>query len=679
MFVLINRKMKFKKPYLILFIILIFTAITYSNHFNNGFHFDDSHAVESNVYIRDLSNIPLFFKDGTTFSSLPANQSYRPVVTTSLAIDYWLGNGYNLFYFHLSTFVLFLLQGVLMYFFIRKVLNLAWQTDWNEYIALIAVAWYLLHPANAETINYVIARSDSISTLFVVLAFVMYIYSNVSRKYHLYLIPVGIGALAKPPAVMFAPMLFFYVAFFEKDLSIYDLFSKKSLSKILETIKEIMPSFVFSAFMFLFIQKMEPETWEPGGFSKFNYLITQPFVMVYYVATFFLPVSLSADTDWSPLQSISDMRFWVGMMLVMGMIFTAILFSKDKRLRPVSFGIIWFFLALLPTSSIVPLAEVMNDHRLFFPYVGLVISVTWVIALLLYKSKEKIMVKQTYRFSLLAVILVLLGTYAYGTYQRNEVWKTEESLWLDVTIKSPKNGRGMMNYGLTQMQKGNYETALKYFLKAQELTPYYSYVFINKAICLNVMGRDKAEVERNFKYAIELNPNHYNGYYFYGDWLLNSGRTKEAAENLAIAVQKSPNFIDARHRLMTAYAMLEDFTNLKIMAEQTLAMVPNDPIALKYINSAKGEIEIKDETYYINKGLALYNSGNYEEAIKTWQEVLKLNPNNAIAYNNIGSAYNLMKKWDEAIPYFNKALALNPDFQLAKNNLEVAINGKKAK
>lgn len=669
--------MKFKKPYLILFIILIFTAITYSNHFNNGFHFDDSHAVESNVYIRDLSNIPLFFKDGTTFSSLPANQSYRPVVTTSLAIDYWLGNGYNLFYFHLSTFVLFLLQGVLMYFFIRKVLNLAWQTDWNEYIALIAVAWYLLHPANAETVNYVIARSDSISTLFVVLAFVMYIYSNISRKYHLYLIPVGIGALAKPPAVMFAPMLLFYVAFFEKDLSIYDFFSKKSFAKIIDTIKEVIPSFVFSAIVFLFIQKMEPETWEPGGFSKFNYLITQPFVMVYYVATFFLPVSLSADTDWSPLQSINDMRFWAGMMFVIGMVFTAIIFSKDKRLRPVSFGIIWFFLALLPTSSIVPLAEVMNDHRLFFPYVGLVISVTWVIALLLYKSKEKIMVKQTYRFSLLAVILVLLGTYAYGTYQRNEVWKTEESLWLDVTIKSPKNGRGMMNYGLTQMQKGNYETALKYFLKAQELTPYYSYVFINKAICLNAMGRDKAEVEHNFKYAIELNPNHYNGYYFYGDWLLNSGRTKEAAENLAIAVQKSPNFIDARHRLMTAYAMLEDFTNLKIMAEQTLAMVPNDPIALKYINSAKGEIEIKDETYYINKGLALYNSGNYEEAIKTWQEVLKLNPNNAIAYNNIGSAYNLMKKWDEAIPYFNKALALNPDFQLAKNNLEVAINEKK--
>jgi tetratricopeptide (TPR) repeat protein len=421
---------------------------------------------------------------------------------------------------------------------------------------------------------------------------------------------------------------------------------------------------------------MEPETWVPGGTSRFNYLITQPFVMVYYVATFFLPVSLSADTDWSPLQSMSDMRFWVGMMLVTGMLFTAIIFSKDKRLRPVSFGIIWFFLALLPTSSIIPLAEVMNDHRLFFPYVGLVISVTWTIALLLYKRKDKIVSNSAYKYSLLAIIFILLSAYGYGTYQRNEVWRTEESLWLDVTIKSPKNGRGMMNYGLSQMSKGNYDLAYKYFLKAEELTPFYSYVFINKAICLNAMGKDKSIVEQNFKRAIELNPNHYNGYHFYGDWLLNNGRYKEAIEMLSKAVQLSPNFIDARHRLMVAYAMMEDFNNLKILAEQTLAMTPNDPVALKYINVSSNQVEIKDENFYINKGLSYYNLGNYEEAINVWKEILKINPQSAIAYNNIGSAYNMMKKWDEAIPYFNKALELNPEFQLAKNNLQAALNSK---
>jgi hypothetical protein len=115
-----------KDPLLIytVLLLLIVTA-TYSNHFYNGFHFDDDHSVVNNPYIRDLKNIPLFFKDGTTSSILPQNQAYRPVVTTSLALDYKMGNGYDLFRFHLSTFILFLVQGLLMILFFKKLLGIA--------------------------------------------------------------------------------------------------------------------------------------------------------------------------------------------------------------------------------------------------------------------------------------------------------------------------------------------------------------------------------------------------------------------------------------------------------------------------------------------------------------------------------------------------------------------------
>src|SRR5471030_2850909 len=111
------------KPNIIIGIIIMmfFTAITYSNHFQNAFHFDDSHSVENNIYIRNIKYIPLFFSDGSTSSVLPQNQSYRPIVTTSLAFDYWLGNGYNPFYFHLSIFILFLFQGILMFLLYKKV------------------------------------------------------------------------------------------------------------------------------------------------------------------------------------------------------------------------------------------------------------------------------------------------------------------------------------------------------------------------------------------------------------------------------------------------------------------------------------------------------------------------------------------------------------------------------
>jgi len=75
--------------------VLAAVALTYSNHFQNSFFLDDFHTIRDNVYIRYLGNIPRFFTDSTTFSVAPENRSWRPLVTTSLAIDYWLGGALN--------------------------------------------------------------------------------------------------------------------------------------------------------------------------------------------------------------------------------------------------------------------------------------------------------------------------------------------------------------------------------------------------------------------------------------------------------------------------------------------------------------------------------------------------------------------------------------------------------
>ena len=103
---------------------VIFAAIfgTYSNHFYNEFHFDDAHTIIDNGYIRNLGNIPLFFKDCTTSSAMPSHQGYRPLVTTTLAIDYAISmkktggqNGYDMFAYHLSNFTWFLMIVGLLY------------------------------------------------------------------------------------------------------------------------------------------------------------------------------------------------------------------------------------------------------------------------------------------------------------------------------------------------------------------------------------------------------------------------------------------------------------------------------------------------------------------------------------------------------------------------------------
>src|ERR1043165_9920373 len=87
-------------------------AAAYSDSFQNAFNFDDVHVVQQNSFIWDLANIPRFFTDAGTFSSLPQNATYRPLVSTSLAIDYAMAHGLTPVVFHVTQLTLLALVGV---------------------------------------------------------------------------------------------------------------------------------------------------------------------------------------------------------------------------------------------------------------------------------------------------------------------------------------------------------------------------------------------------------------------------------------------------------------------------------------------------------------------------------------------------------------------------------------
>src|SRR5262249_51238818 len=91
-------------------VVLLAVLVAYSHHFHNSFHFDDSHTIQSNPYIRDLKNIPKFFTDAALSTTLPANQIYRPLVSVALAIDYRLARGLDPLWYHIDVFTWYIGQ-----------------------------------------------------------------------------------------------------------------------------------------------------------------------------------------------------------------------------------------------------------------------------------------------------------------------------------------------------------------------------------------------------------------------------------------------------------------------------------------------------------------------------------------------------------------------------------------
>jgi Tfp pilus assembly protein PilF len=495
--------------------IVLITA-AYANSLDNSFHFDDSHVIVTNVYLHSLRNVPLFFKDAHTFSSLPQNSTYRPLVTLSLALDYAAGHGLNPRPFHITQIALMLITGALMAVFFTPIAG--------RWIALFCATLFCIHTANTETMNLISARSELLSTIGLLATFILYQRSPFARRTFLYLVPLAIGALAKAPLVVFAPLLFIYALLIEKQPA------KKAL-------RAALPSLILGIALLIFLNSMNAPEWVGGGGSRYHYLITQPFVWLHYFRLFFLPLGLTADTDMGLFEHWYDTR------AIAGYAFIALLIWAIRRGKPaVAFGLWWFAIALIPTS-IFPLAEVSNEHRIFFAYIGLVLAVVCFVV-------DEVQSHDP----LTAAAVVILIAHAFGTHARNETWKTEASLWADVVAKSPGNGRAWMNYGLTQMGKGDFAGARASFERAAVLVPNYSVLEINEGINTAMLG-DQIAAEKHFRRALDLNADA-NAHYFYARGLVQQGRAPEAVPHVREALRISPAFTDARVMLLRLSAAI---------------------------------------------------------------------------------------------------------------------------
>lgn len=647
--------------------LFLIVCVAYSNHFTNGFEFDDYHTIVNNEYIRDIKNLPLFFTDIKYFGTNPGNQGYRPVLVSFNAIDYWLAGGLDPVYFHADIFFFYILQLVLMYVMFLKIMNIALPSENNKFYSLLFTGFYGVHAANAETINYIIQRSDAFSTLCIVASFLLYMIPK-ARKYYLYLLTTAIGLGTKETGAVFGMMLFFYILLFEEKCSLVEFVTLRRIKSSFKALLGSVPALVFSLGLFFLLQKTffqaapapAPSAGPDSG-VMWNGFMTQWVIIFHYIGNFILPLDLSADPDFQIRTTFFDREVLLCLFVILSLIAIAFITSVSEKQRPISFGILWFFLALAPTvysSSVDPSGQIANDHRTFFPYVGLVLSLGWWLRLLYLRYEEKIR-QQSYLPKLFAVVyFAVISLHAYGTYQRNIVWSSSETLWHDATIKSPKNGRAQMNYGLSLMAQGRYEETLPYFQRTLELMPYWAFIHINMGVLREAMGYS-AEAEQYFQNAIRYQPLVPDSYYFYARWLQKKDRVPEAIAQLQEGIRISPGHAGIAGFLSELQASSSETMEDKIKKEAKMA--EDNPSAANYINLS----------------LTYYRNGMFAECIKACEKALELDPRSSLAFNNMCSAYNSLGQWEKGAAACRKALEIDPAFDRAKNNLKWAEDNLK--
>lgn len=491
-------------------LLAIAVAAAYANALHGPFVFDDWHTLERNPHIRSLANVPRFFVDPDTTSVLRENKDLRPLLLTTFAAN-WAISGPDTWSWHVTSLVLHWLACVLLY---RVVRDHLWLGDAGPPVAAAAALIVALHPLNSEPANYLSSRSALLTAVCYLGAFD----AAVRGRWLPSLLLAAAAMLTKSIAVTL-PVVVVLHAWLDGRRIPWALAGGLTAVAVggLAWRAALLPSWVL-------------ETARQPDVSRGVYAMTQWSALLYYLRLWLWPNALVIDrVDYPWVRSFLDVQAWgsLAALAVLGL-----LVWRLGRGRPaVWFAALWIVVTLAPESSVVPLAEAVNEHR---PYLAM-LGFGTLTALALWTLVRRRLLPFAVATAALAVAL---GT---ATSARNRVYQDDLTLWQDAVLKAPDNGRAWLNAGHAAMVRGQDAEARRLLLEAHRRSPCYAYIQMNLSVLATRAG-DDAESLRWADEAVGCQPTVALTHYYRAAALERLGRADEA-----LAAYRAVTALDAVH------------------------------------------------------------------------------------------------------------------------------------
>ena len=355
---------------------------------------------------------------------------------------------------------------------------------------------------------------------------------------------------------------------------------------------------------------------------RWDYLVTEMRVVITYIRLIFLPINQNLDYDYPTYHSLFALPVLFSFLFLLALFGAAVWLlyrsrqgatASSKKLvvsseqtkaeeertgngspstahyslfttsyspftihysRLVGFGILWFFITISVESSVIPIVDVIFEHRVYLPSIGLLMAITAGLFAVAAKFK-KVM-------SLSLILILTTLAFAAATYARNNIWKDDASLWEDVVRKSPNKARPhnylgeiysrqgrldeaireyqivlSLNYdydfahnnlGIVYAQQGRLDEAAKEFQEVLRLKPGNAHAHNNLGVIYDQLGRP-AEAIKEYQIALRLYPDHADAHYNLGAVFERQGRPAEAIKEYQAALRLNPDYSDAHIKI----------------------------------------------------------------------------------------------------------------------------------
>ena len=524
-----------RRKALVLALLAALSLLAYSNSFYTAFHFDDYHQLVKNVRLHSLGNIPRTFVDAGMGSFNPDLRGYRPLTYSSFALT-WALSGTNVFGHHLANFLLHVLCAFLLYLVADAVIRKA-GTEGAGGAALVIAALFAVHPVGTSAVTYISGRAAVLASFFYLLAFLAFIRYRESG-------PTDASRRFWMPAAPF----FYILALLSKEMAVslvgvmaaYDLL----LGGAARGGGAVRRWLYYAPFLALTAGYVAVKRYLQGYVAVSEsthtvgrYLLSEAHALLIYLRVLVFPVNQNADYDLPPVAS-ADARVAAAVVIVCALL---ILFYRMRKTDPaLAFFGFWFFIALAPESTLVPIEDIAVEYRLYLPSAGFIAA----IVLLAWRYIKGLAPARA--ISVSAVVL-----FALLSFNRNSVWATEYTFWSDAAAKSPYSARVHANLGRALIDERRYQDAVVELNRSLEIDPFFdqSYnVYNNIGTCYVKMGLMQEALDQ-FDRATKVYPGYSDGYFNLGSVYYALGRYGEARAALEKALAIQPDHEDARKLL----------------------------------------------------------------------------------------------------------------------------------
>jgi len=346
-------------------VITAIVLIAYANTFTASFHFDDNPSIIENSAIRHISSENI----------LSILKGSRPVVYLSIMLNYQL-SGLNVISWHLFNIGTHIINSIFVYLLILWTLTLPTFgdsfRDKAKWMALFGALLFGVHPIQTESVTYIISRSELLATCFYLATFLLFIKGIPTTRfgYVIGMLATSILSMSsKEWAVTLPALLLLYDYLFIAEGKIKPVLSRWYL-------------YMLVALPWALVLRNLDLTSKGGaagvgfnlvsntGITPWTYLLTSLNVIWTYVRLLFLPINQNLDYDYPIAKTLFELPTILSFAGHLTVVIASFWLYRTKGWRLIPFGLAWFYIGLSPLQSVVPVVDVIFEHRAYMPSVG---------------------------------------------------------------------------------------------------------------------------------------------------------------------------------------------------------------------------------------------------------------------------------------------------------------------